>query len=229
MMQLDPGQTRTETMKPCVRSIKMEHPLPSIQSEVQWCNVPKKRAGEHLFRNLTVASAVMLCAVALRQGAIPELSGATDAILTAVTNDDLLRDDSLGKLSFVSSLFPEAQLVFGEMHRDMLQYPVDTGEVVHVWSEAEPYLAWRTGSTQVTAGTSGEVIGVYHGNGDERLVQILGEQGLACLYGNLEEVCVSIGDKVSAGDMVGTLLSGKEFVLEVRRNGVNVDPAQYLP
>lgn len=186
----------------------------------------KRGRGEAFLRNLAVAAALVLCAVTLRTGAIPSVSDTADAVLTAATDRSLL-DDQLGKLSFVSTLFPEAVLVFGEQTQQLAQ-PVSGGTVVHAWSSAEPYTAWRTGSRQVCAAASGEVIGVYHGNGAERLVQVLGEDGLSCLYGNLSEVAVQLGDCVLTGDTLGTLLPGEDCVFEVRRDGISVDPARYL-
>ena len=71
----------------------------------------------------------------------------------------------------------------------------------------------------------GEVIGVYHGLEEERLVQLMGANGLSCLYGSLGEVCVSTGDRVRKGELLGHILPGTECVLEVRRDGYSVDPA----
>lgn len=201
--------------------------LPESKAEVEWIEKPKKRPGEQLMRNMAVAASLVICALALRQGALPGLDGTVDAVMTAVTSDTLL-DDSLGKLSFVSSLFPEATLVFGEQ-RTELSLPVSGGLVVHAWSEGEPYISWRSESDVVTSSAAGEVIGVYHGNGEERLVQVLGDNGVSCLYGNLSEVSVQTGDAVQVGEVLGTVMQGSDLVLEVRQNGVSVDPALFLP
>lgn len=213
----------TQVGRMTVRNRRTE---PAEEPRIEWKEAVRKRPGERLLGNMAVAAALLISAVALRSGALPELSPAADAVLTAATDDSLL-DDQLGRLSFVSSLFPEASLVFGAMD-DALALPVSGGVVVHAWSEQEPWMAWQAGSGTVTASADGEVIGVYHGNGDERLVQVLGEDGLACLYGNLGAVSVSTGDTVSAGDPIGTLLTGAEAVFEVRRDGVSIDPALFL-
>jgi septal ring factor EnvC (AmiA/AmiB activator) len=168
----------------------------------------------------------VLCAVVLRTGAVPPLNDAADVILTAATDQSLL-DDQLGKLSFVSTLFPEAVLVFGENSAE-LAAPVSGGMVVHAWSESEPWMSWRTSAAVVTASAGGEVIGVYHGIGDERMVQVQGSDGLKCTYGNLADVSVRTGDSVSAGDVIGMLLPGEDFVMEVYKGGKSVDPARYL-
>lgn len=186
----------------------------------------KPGRGEAFMKNLAVASALVLCAVTLRTGAVPQLSDAADAVLTAAADQSLL-NDQLGKLSFVSALFPEAVLVFGEQTQQ-LSMPVSGGAVVHAWSASEPYISWRTSGSQVCAASSGEVIGVYHGNGEERLVQVMGEDGLACLYGNLEQVAVQIGDQVLTGDVLGALLPGEDCVFEIRQDGISVDPAVYM-
>ena len=148
-------------------------------------------------------------------------------ILTAATDNSLL-DDQLGKLSFVSALFPEAVLVFGENSLPVLARPIDIDQITHVWSEQEPYTAWKADGGVVTASADGEVTGIYHGNGDERIVQVMGADSLTCLYGNLESINVRTGDAISAGDVIGTLFPGEEFVFETRKNGVSVDPAAYL-
>ncbi len=195
---------------------------------IDWQSAGKRPRGQSLLKNLGVAAALVLCAVTLRTGAIPTLSEATDAVLTAATDQSIL-DDQLGKLSFVSALFPETVLVFGENRVPELALPVSGGVVVHAWSEGEPYMTLRTSAAQVTASFAGEVSGVYHGNGDERLIQVTDEDGVTCLYGNLESAEVTTGDYVNAGEVLGTLLPGEDLVFEVRCNGVSVDPAKYLP
>ena len=195
----------------------------SEKPEISWVKKPKKRWQERLLPNLAVASALMLCAVALKTGAIPPLTGAVQAVMSAATDDSLLSDE-LGKLSFVSSIFPEAALVFGESD-GRLTMPVTAKGVVHAWSQSEPFISWDAQTRIVTSAMAGEVIGVYHGNEEERLVQVLGADGLSCLYGNLSSVTVATGDRVATGDPLGTLLDGQACVMEVRQDGRSVDPA----
>ena len=182
---------------------------------------------DQMLKNLAVSSALVLCAVMLRTGAFPKLSPAADVVLAAATDHSLL-DEQLGKLSFVSALFPEAVLVFGESQGIKLTYPENTESVCHVWSEEEPYMAWTMNRGDVSASAGGEVVGVYHGNGAERIVKINGSKGMSCLYGNLAEVSVGVGDIVAVGDLVGRLLPGEELAFEVQLNGVSIDPAAYF-
>lgn len=199
---------------------------PKEKPMIDWQQPAKRSRGEDLLKNLGVAAALVLCAVMLKSGAAPGASGTVDAVLAAATQDSLL-DDHLGKLSFVSSLFPEATLVFGESSTS-LSLPVSGGTVVHAWCQEEPYMAWRTSSSQVLAAASGTVYGVYHGEDEERLVQVMGEDGVSCVYGNLQEAAVAIGDAVQPGDCLGTLMEERDCVLEVRVDGVSVDPSAYL-
>lgn len=213
-----PMRIRTRTINP--PTPEPTPPTLPVNSE----NAPRI---SRFWRNLAVAGALVLCAVTLRTGAVPSLDAATDLVLTAATDDSLL-DDDLGKLSFVSALFPEAVLVFGQQDDASLSMPVSGGVVVHAWSEAEPYMSWRTGSSQVTSASSGEVAGVYHGMGEELLVEVRGNDGLSCIYGNLAETFVRTGDAVAAGEALGTLAVGADAVFEVRREGMSIDPALYL-
>ena len=222
MPDLRQGDTKTGSFH------TRENRLLQQDTVIEWQQPPKKKHGENLMRNLATASALVLCAVALRQGAIPGTGTAVDAVMTAVTDNSLL-DDTLGRLSFVSALFPEATLVFGEQTYPALEVPVSGGTVVHAWSEAEPYTAWRSGSGSVTASIAGEVIGVYHGEGEELLVQVMGGHGLSCLYGNLAKVSVATGDAVAVGDVLGTVMADADCVMELRRDGVSIDPMAMLP
>lgn len=197
------------------------------ENHVIWYKPEKKRFGENLMKNMGVAAALVLCAVTLRSGAIPGATDAADAVLAAVTDDTLL-DDKLGKLSFVSKMFPEATLVFGQSGNSGLSMPVNGGAVIHAWSRKEPYMSWRTDSEQVYSAGEGIVMGVYHGPEEERIVEVMGKDGLRCLYGNLKSASVQPGDTVSAGTKLGLLLKDRDCVFEIRKEGVSVDPAVYL-
>jgi len=200
---------------------------PKPEPDLTWHKPPRCRRGEELMKNMAVAASLVLCAIVLRSGALPQAHQATDAVLAAVTGDTLL-DDSLGKLSFVSSLFPEATLVFGQQQSPSLTLPVSGGAVIHAWSEEEPYTSWQGGDTVLSC-LSGEVIGIYHGEDEELLVQVLGTDDVSCLHGNLKEVFVQVGDAVKSGDRLGSVLPGKNSILEVRKDGWSIDPMTLLP
>lgn len=197
-------------------------------SEEMWQTVPARRPVRELMKNLAVSAALVLCAVTLRAGAIPSLQGPVDAVLTALTGDDLL-NDRLGKLSFVSAMFPESVLVFGGESEGLIALPVMGGSLTHAWSRAEPYTTWTAEDSQVCAAISGEVTGVYHGMEEELLVQIRADGGLCCVHGNLAQASVQTGDWVVRGQPIGTLMEGKPLAFEVRQNGVSIDPVTLLP
>lgn len=165
--------------------------------------------------------------MALRTGRIPPLDTAADVVLTAATDQTLL-DEQLGKLSFVSSLFPETVLVFGESPSVYLSEPVASEDIIHVWSEQEPYVVWNADEDSVSAAADGEVTGIYHGNGDEIIVKIMSEDGLSCVYGNLKETTVMAGDHVSAGEIIGYLSPDGNLAFEVMRYGVSIDPTPHF-
>lgn len=217
------SETTTSTVRIRQRRIS-DAPVPVVPIET-----PKRKLfrADDLMKNMGLAAALVLCAVLLRSGTVPALDPAADVVLAAATDNSLL-DDQLGKLSFVSALFPEAVLVFGEQSAPALVPPVEMEQVTHAWSEQEPYTAWETDRGVVTASADGEVTGVYHGNGDEQIVRIMSADGVTCIYGNLDRVKVQTGDAVRTGDVVGSLLSGENFVFEVQKNGVSIDPALYL-
>ena len=195
---------------------------------IHWQRAQRREPWEHMFRNLSVAAALVVCAMALRHGAVPSLTEMTDVVLAAATDQTLL-DEKLGRLSFVSSLFPEATLVFGEKREVVLAQPVFGGSLIHSWAEEEPYQAWNANDATVFASMEGTVMGVYHGENEERLVDVMGADGLTCRYGNLETVIVRTGDWVERGDVIGSMLDSGHCTLEVFRYGVSVDPASYLP
>lgn len=193
---------------------------------VDWY-IDKRKPGSELMKNLAVAASLVLCAVTLKTGAVPGAENMTDAVVTAVTSDTLL-DDQLGKLSFVSKLFPEATLVFGEQHEGDLVLPVISGTVIHAWNDQEPYLAWQAQDREVRSACDGTVMGVYHGTEEERIVQIMNDEGLVCVYGNLQEAHVQEGERIAAGESIGVLLQDQACVLEVSMNGQSVDPMRYM-
>ena len=199
----------------------------SVSISEEWYESKDLKQKDSFLRNLSIASALVLCAVTLRTGALPSLTETTDAVLAAVTDQSLL-DENLGKLSFVSTLFPEAVLVFGEQPAFDSILPVSAGYVTHAWSEYEPYTSWHSELMDIVSAAAGEVTGIYHGYEDEWIVEVTGESEYTWLYGNLGQVMVQLGDSIASGMPIGQTLSGEDFVLEVRRNGISIDPSAIL-
>lgn len=199
----------------------------SKQATVEWHQTVRKVWPEELLKNISVASALLVCLVMLRSGAVPQAAGMTDAVLAAAANDALL-DDRLGKLSFVSALFPDAVLVFGQDTVEQIAMPVQASATVHTWSESEPYVAWTSESTCVFAAISGEVSGIYHGMDEELLIQIAGEHQTSVITGNIASVNVDVGDFVEQGELIGWIGEGSYCSFEVQDNGQSIDPGLLL-
>ena len=91
--------------------------------------------------------------------------------------------------------------------------------------------------TSITAAEAGTVSAVYTDDYLGTTVEIRHDSGYTTVYANLEEnPAVSVGQSVLAGDVIGTV--GTSALLEVGqaphlhfavfRDGVSVDPAEYL-
>ncbi len=193
--------------------------------DVQWADTPHRRSD--FLKNLSVASALLICIVMLRSGANPRATSATDAVLASARQDSLLNED-IGKLTFVSALFPEAVLVFGDSGSYDVAMPVSASGMIHSWSTDEPYTAWTSDDTGVYAGISGEVVGVYHGMDEELIIQITDDRQTSCIAGNLVKANVAAGDSVSKGDLIGWIDQGSYCTFEVQQNGLSLDPLTML-
>lgn len=202
-------------------------PKTCTQVQIAWQVKAKKARGEEILKNIGTASALLVCLVMLRNGALPTSDQWTDTVLTAAVDETLL-DEKLGKLSFVSALFPEAVLVFGNSHTASVSPPVEASAAIHTWSAQEPYIAWLSDSTCVFAAINGEVRGVYHGMDEELIVHIANDQHLSCIAGNLRSVNVEVGDQVMQGDLIGWIGEGSFCTFEVQQDGISIDPSQLM-
>ena len=83
---------------------------------------------------------------------------------------------------------------------------------------------YRSVGTVTFAGRSGA-----YGN----VVKIRHSNGIVTLYAHMEDIDVSVGQRVSRGQQIGTVgntgrSTGPHLHFEVIRNGVRVDPAPYF-
>ncbi len=198
---------------------------PEKENNVAWVQSHKKSFADRLTRNVAVAAALLLCAVAVRNAALPQAKDVFTAIQASVTMD---LDETLGKLTFVSNLLPESALVFWNSNETVQVAAPVHGDIVHVYHEEEPYIALLGVSTDVRVAADGEVMNVAHGDGEERVVRVRHEDGLETLYGNLLECFVAEGDQVYAGDIIGETAAKQPVFFEVRRNGRSVDPVPLM-
>ncbi len=190
-------------------------------SDMRYVPPDKPRAGERLSRNCAIVGLALLFLLGVRNAELP--SGET--IMTAVrdiTNADWT--DGLGRITFVSALFPETVSVFFEQP-PALSTPC-MGQRTHAWRWDEPYLAYDTDGA-VKAALDGTVTAIGHGDGEERIVRVRHSNGYETVYYNLETTPVSIGDTVSAGDVIGIPLDNAVF-FELKRDGISIDPAPHM-
>jgi len=211
--------------KPMNESGNVPPPLLKKDKNVEWVKPSKKSFAERLTRNVAVAAALLLCAVAVRNAALPQAKDVFTAITDSVTMD---LDESLGKLTFVSNLLPESALVFWNSNETVTVSAPVQGDIVHAYNEDEPYIALLGLSSDVRVAADGEVMNVAHGDGEERVVRIRHEDGLETLYGNLMECFVSEGDQVYESDIIGETAQKQPVFFEVRRNGRSVDPVPMM-
>jgi murein DD-endopeptidase MepM/ murein hydrolase activator NlpD len=94
-------------------------------------------------------------------------------------------------------------------------------------------LAAPTGAT-IRSIASGHVIFADQFGGYGNLIVIRHANGLTSHYGHCNETSVRVGQKVLAGDVIGTVGStgrstGPHLHFEIRRNGEPEHPERYLP
>lgn len=88
--------------------------------------------------------------------------------------------------------------------------------------------------TAVRAAASGEVAYAGWLRGYGKVVIILHEGGIATVYAHLQDIVVSEGQRVSQGQVIGSVgttgwATGPHLYFEVRVDGRAVDPLEYLP
>ncbi len=189
---------------------------------------PKKAPapfGERLARNLALAGMMLLVIVSVRNEQLP----AGETVLTAV--QQMIQPDwgeSLGKISFVSKLFPETVSVFFDTSPSLPVTAPCFGPVIHVWSAEEPYLSFDSPDQKVYAAAPGQVMSIAHGDSEEKIVRIRHENSTETVYYGLDHLYVQEGDEVAAATCLGTALSGGSPAFELRRGGLPVDPTPVL-
>lgn len=181
---------------------------------------------EKLLRNSCFACAILLGILALGNVQQPWASKASGAIEKALTMEIDL-DKSLGQLTFVQKLMPESALVFFNLNSENALLQPIQGNIVHPYSEAQPWLMFQTQQTaSVCAAADGVVSaispmadGAYgilidHGNGLESVT--------ACL----NEIEVQSGSSVVRGGIIGS--TDEYAYFELREGGESIDPTERM-
>lgn len=175
---------------------------------------------DRLVRNFAVVGGLVLVMIAVRSSNVPQVQSVFSVLQTST---GMQWDESIGKLSFVNGFLPEEiQAVWNENPALSVFAPVN-GEIVHVWSEKEPYLLIQGDLSDVRASADGEVMSIAHGLDEERIVRIRHDARTETVYGNLQNCTLEIGQSVCAGEVLGTLLPEHPLAFEVRVDGRSVE------
>lgn len=207
---------RSRTPLAQVQQASRREPPPQAPEESKEKATASPRFGERMLRNTAVAVALLLCAVAARSAGLAP----RDGLLARVVTMDL--GESLGSLRFVSNLLPESARVFWNLGSERHAAP-SRAQVVHAFSESEPYLCYSEG--EALASAAGEVMSVTRDALGRQTVRLRHESGMETLYGNLLGVSVREGDEVKAGQVMGL---SRALTFEMRTEGRPMDPEPYL-
>ncbi len=204
-----------------IKETKTENPLP-------YEPVPpavSDKISMKLSRNVAFLMLMMLCLSSIYNEQLPD--GQT--VLTAVQQTvDGEWDEHLGKITFVDGLIPDSIAVFfAQPGNEELLLPC-LGTMNHAWSQESPYLSFTPENNAALAIADGEVMAIAHTADDALSLRIRHDNGLESVYYQLEEVFCREGDVVKSGDTLATIRQGQLLLLDVRRDGLSIDPTAYF-
>ncbi|MBR6753686.1 MAG: M23 family metallopeptidase [Clostridia bacterium] len=187
-------------------------------------SIPRPGGMLKLTRNTAFLMLLLVCLASIHNQQLPD--GRT--VLTAVQSTvDQEWDESLGRITFVDNMMPQTLSVFfQEEETYSLSLPCN-GTLVHLWETHAPYVSFNTAGS-VLAIADGEVMSLSHDSTDQLSLRIRHENGLESVYYHLASTPLREGDMVSSGEAVGCLQEGHNLVLDVRRNGLSIDPVAYF-
>lgn len=207
------------------RAARLQEPV-ALSNRVE--ELPPQRSfgetflkADRFVRDLMVVGCLFLVVAAVRNVSTPENQSVFSAIQASAGME---WDESVGKLSFVNAIFPSGIRAVWNENADVAVLSPVLGEVVHAWSQAEPYVMLQTSLRDVRASADGEVMSIAHGMDEEKIVRIRHDDQTETLYGNLEACYAEVGDRVYAGDVFAELLDGMPLAFELRIDGRSVNP-----
>jgi murein DD-endopeptidase MepM/ murein hydrolase activator NlpD len=86
----------------------------------------------------------------------------------------------------------------------------------------------------IRSGTDGRVIAAQYDSILGNYVQVLGQVGFSYIYGHMSQILARVGAVVSTGQVIGLVghtgyATGPHLHFEIRKNGVPINPNNYLP
>jgi len=171
----------------------------------------KKRVFGYLF-------AVVFC---LSVGVYGLTSHAEKGVLS-VMSTGFEYDETLGRLQYVSNILPESAMVFltSDISDPEFHSPAETA-LSHVWSQAEPWIEYCSGSV-IRACEDGEVLTVIEHRNNAYTVRVQHQGGYESIYSGLTDMDISEGSKIDAGEIIGYADNTSAF--ELRKDGVSILP-----
>ncbi|MBE5777455.1 MAG: M23 family metallopeptidase [Clostridiales bacterium] len=183
------------------------------------------RTGERLTRNFLCAALVIVSVYAVK-GADLGSENLLEAAVSSLTETPW--EESLGRIQFVNSTFPETLAVFWNGNESMCLKVDSRSSVLHTWMENEPYLSVSSQNGNAYALCDGTVKSVSAGASKGLTVTLDHGDGYETLLYDLSVCLVQEGDTVRAGDVIGKLDDSGAMVFELRRNGLPMDPGKFL-
>ena len=184
-----------------------------------WTN-KQKQTSNRLLRNTALFAAGSFC-LGLCVWAASSKPERAEAVMSHLTSG-FEYDETLGRLQLVSNMLPESAMVFlSTDNAPLLEAPV-LAEVVHAWSEQEPWVEYDCAGEVLSCG-SGEVMTIVKNHAGMHTVRILHDDGYESIYSGLKTVHANEHDFVRTGDLIG--VSTEKTAFELRKDGVSVLPA----
>lgn len=192
-----------------------EFPLPIRKSSLLKLN-----------RNTAFLMLLLVCLASIHNQQLP--NGKT--VLTAVQQTlDTPWQEDLGKITFVDHLVPESLSVFFAQPAAALTFSMPcSGSIVHTWQENAPYVSFLSRSPAALCMADGEVMSISFTSEGSLSMRIRHAHGLESVYYHLAEVFCREGDTVKEGDTIASIMENEHLLLDVRKDGLSVDPSAYF-
>ena len=201
-----------------IRSSKVIVAQMNLKEQPSWIN-EQKHMSNRLLRNTALFAAGSLCLGLCVWGTVSHQEDST-AVMSHLTSG-FEYDESLGRLQLVSNMLPESAMVFLDTQTDAQFQAPTGGEIVHTWSEKEPWIAYNDVGT-VSACEAGEIMTVIKNHAGLHTVRILHDNEFESIYSGLKNVELKEHDFVEMGQILGT--AGETASFEIRRNGISILP-----
>ncbi len=188
--------------------------------------LPERKSGFlKLNRNVAFLMLLMVCLASIHNSTLPSGKTVLTALQQTVDSD---WDETLGQITFVDQLLPQTLSVFfAQPMNTSLSLPC-LGSMAHPWQADAPYVSFVPDTSAALAMADGEVMNVSHGADNALTLRIRHDSGLESVYYHLSAVFCREGDIVKKGDTIATISQGQNLVVDVRRDGLSVDPAAYF-